>query len=69
MLDANDRSKDIVTCETWSIGTEAEPESLPPKVILRPRWRQPRFMGANPLVPLPPIRFALFVVLETNTTF
>lgn len=34
MLDANDRSKDIVTCETWSIGTEAEPESLPLKVIL-----------------------------------
>lgn len=33
VLDANDRNKDIVTCETCSIGTKALPDLLPPKVF------------------------------------
>lgn len=36
MLDASDRNKDIVTCETCSIGTGtlSQPDLLPPKVHL-----------------------------------
>ncbi|KAI4555073.1 hypothetical protein MJT46_015459, partial [Ovis ammon polii x Ovis aries] len=39
--------KDIVTCETWSIGTEAEPESLPPKVILSAKMAAAPFHGCK----------------------
>lgn len=34
MLDTIDRNKDIVTCEMCSIGTEAQPDLLPPWVSL-----------------------------------
>lgn len=68
MLDANGRGKDIVRCEAWSAGTGAEPESLPPQVLLSAKKAAAPLRVPNPLVPQMPMRFAPFVVLETNTT-
>lgn len=68
MLDANDRSKDIVTCEAWSIGPGAEPPSLPPEACLGAKMAAAPVHVRDPLVPRTPIHFALFVVLETSTT-
>lgn len=68
VLDANDRNKDIVTCETRSRGAEAERSCCLPRRSGAPRWRRLRFLSQIPSGPRTRIHFAVFAVSETNTT-